>query len=279
MKPVLIFFKEVPFKENKFVLDFSDEQQHVQPIDFERNAAYYIATLDCKLKLKKVIQNKQDKDDISKLSVKNKILEDKGSDHFCDIDVINLVYASGIIIHKVNLRNNFHFQRPQKKLESYNYKYKFWDQKEGKIKDGEIFSPYLQLTQKGLFFKNKTTNIEFMVKIDKEKEEIHSFFYSANVRDLTYQIGQEYYSNINLFFVYDQNAPRRKQRWYTSSPNFFREAICAKVLDPRFNEKNFAKKYYNDDGKGDKVIGTFAQWLRLGGNKHLMPITYVFGAL
>ena len=50
-----------------------------------------------------------------------------------------------------------------------------------------------------------------MVRLDKEKEEIHSFFYSKNVRDLTYQIGLEYYRDINLFFVYDENVPRKRQ--------------------------------------------------------------------
>ena len=280
MKPVLIYFRETPFKENKFILDFSDEEQHVRSIQFERNGTYYLATLDCRLKLEKIIQNKQDKDDISKLSEKSRILKDKGSDHFCDIDSINLVYSvAGTSFNYVDRRNNFDFQRVPKNLTTYSYKYKFWDQKEKKIREREIYSPYLQLIHKGLFFKQKSSNIEFMVKIDKEKEEIHSFFYSKNVRDLTYQIGFEYYRDINLFFVYDENVPRRRQRWHTTNPSFFTEAICAKATDPRFNEQNFAKKYYNDEGKGDKVIGTYAQRLRLSGKKYLMLITYIFETL
>ena len=141
MNPVLIYIKEATFKEKKSVLDFSDKQQHVQPIEYERNATYYIATLDCKLKLKKVIQKKYE-DDIKKLSDQSRILIDKGSDHFCDIDSINLVYISGISSHFVDLRNNFDFQRPPKNLENYSYKYKFWDQKEKKIRDEEIYSPF-----------------------------------------------------------------------------------------------------------------------------------------
>ena len=87
MNPVLIYFREVPFKDNKFVLDFSDEK-HVQPIEFKCNAVYYIATLDCKLKLKESILESED---IKKLYAKSKILDDKGPDHFCYIDYIDLV--------------------------------------------------------------------------------------------------------------------------------------------------------------------------------------------
>ena len=52
MRPVLIYFRETPLEEtNKFTLDFSD-QGHVQPIDFLSKETYYIATLNCKSKIK-----------------------------------------------------------------------------------------------------------------------------------------------------------------------------------------------------------------------------------
>ena len=52
MKPVLIYFREIPFDDNnKFVLDFSDDE-FVQKVDFETNVNYYIASLDCNLILK-----------------------------------------------------------------------------------------------------------------------------------------------------------------------------------------------------------------------------------
>ena len=87
MNPVLIYFKEVPFKENKFVLDFSNGK-YVQPVDFKRNAIYYIATLDCKLKLEEFIQ---ETDNVKKLDSKSKKLDDEGSDYFYDIDFLKLV--------------------------------------------------------------------------------------------------------------------------------------------------------------------------------------------
>ena len=84
------------------------------------------------------------------------------------------------------------------------------------------------------------------------------------------------------FFVFDENVPPRRtsaQKWYTTNVDFLNEAICAKATDSRFNEADFAKKYYNDNGKGDCVIGTYAQRLRLGSKKYLMPVTWVFGSL
>ena len=285
MKPVLIYFQERPFKENKFVLDFSDSEQHVRSVEFEKNAPYFIATLNCKLQLEKIVHahSKESKDAVSKLSEKSRILLDKGSDHFCNIYNINLVYSPRYKSFQiVDQRNNFYFERTPKNLKNYSYKYKFWDEKEKKIKDAEIYSPYTQLSTKGLLFKQKVTNIQFITRLDKELEELHSFFYSANVRNLTYQIGHDWFRDINLFFVFDENVPPRRtsaQKWYTTNIDFFNEAICAKTTDSKFNEANFAKKYYNDDGKGDRVIGTFAQRLRLGSKKYLMPITWVFGAL
>ena len=270
MKPILIYFRERPFKENKFVLDFSNSEQHMRSIEFEKNTPYFIATLNCKLQLEKLVHahNKESKDAVSKLSEKSRILLDKGSDHFCDIDNINLVYSPRYKTFQiVDQRNNFYFERTPKNLKAYSYKYKFWDEKEKKVKDAEIYSPYAQLSTRGLSFKQKVTNIQFVTKLDKELEELHSFFYSFNVRNLTYQIGLEWFRDINLFFVFDENVPPRRtsaQKWYTTNVDFFNEAICAKATDFRFNEANFAKKYYHDESKGDRFIGTFAQRLRLG---------------
>ena len=282
MNPVLIYFRERPFKQNKFVLDFSDSEQHVRSIEFEKNKPYFIVTLNCKLQLEKIVHGhtKESKEAITKLSEKSRILLRNGSDHFCDIDSINLTYSPKYKTYEiVDARQNFYFERTPKNLKNYSYKYKFWDEKEKKLRDAEIYSPYTQLSTKGLSFKQKVTNIEFVTKIDKELEELHSYFYTKNVRSLTYKIGLEWYRDINLFFAFDDRVPRRAttQKWYTTNIDFFDEAICAEATDRNFNEANFAEKYYSDDGKGDRVIGRFDQRLRLGSKKYLMPITYVLG--
>ena len=64
MKPSFTYFKEIPFNgNNKFVLDFSDEE-FVQKVYFDKNINYYILSLDCNLilkeeikKIKKILKN------------------------------------------------------------------------------------------------------------------------------------------------------------------------------------------------------------------------------
>ena len=68
MKPVFIYFGKILFDNNKFVLDFSDDE-FVQKVDFEKNVNYYIASLDCNLILKEEIK-KDKKQEIEKLSKK-----------------------------------------------------------------------------------------------------------------------------------------------------------------------------------------------------------------
>ena len=56
MNPDFIYFKEIALDDNnKFVLDFSDEE-FIQKINFNKNLNYYIASLDCNLILKEYIK-------------------------------------------------------------------------------------------------------------------------------------------------------------------------------------------------------------------------------
>ena len=285
MNPVLLYFKERPFTDNKFILDFSDKDQNVNSIEFQKNSQYLFATLNCNLKHEKIIHthNNDNKKAVSDLSKKSRILLDKGIDYFCDIDNINLTFSPKQKSYEiVEQKNNFYFER-KKNLKNYTYKYKFWDEKEKKVKDAEIFSPYSQLTAKGLYFTQKGTNIQYVVRLDKDIEEIHSYFYSDKIRDLTYNIGHQWYRDINLFFVFDDTIPDRFagrcQRWFSTNIDFFNEMMCQKTLNSNFKEFEFVKKYFHTDKKGDKVIGTYTQRLQLGSKKFLMPIIYLFGSL
>ena len=59
MKPVFIYFRETPLDENnKFTLYF---YEFVQEIDFLSKNKYYITSLNCKLKLKEYIHDKDEK--------------------------------------------------------------------------------------------------------------------------------------------------------------------------------------------------------------------------
>ena len=88
MRPDFIYFKELLLGENnKFTLDFSDEE-FVQEVDFLSKNEYYIASLNCKLKVKEYIHDKDEK--IKKLSEKNRLLLEKGSAYQIDLDYLLL---------------------------------------------------------------------------------------------------------------------------------------------------------------------------------------------
>ena len=131
--------------------------------------------------------------------------------------------------------------------------------KEKKIKNGKIYSPYSQLIAKSLICK-KTGNTGFsdmtlVTQLNKKSEKLQSSFlynHASNKTEyLNYSLGENYYRDINLFFVY--NA-RFKQWQLFSQPEFFREAIYAKVTAKNFNEKEFARKYYDQDKKADLLL-------------------------
>ena len=87
MRSVLMYFREAHLnEENKFTLDFSD-QKFVQKIEFLLKNAYYIATLNCKLKVENYIHETQK---IKDLSTKSRLLIEKGPAVLCDIDYLTL---------------------------------------------------------------------------------------------------------------------------------------------------------------------------------------------
>ena len=87
MRPVLMYFREAHLnEENKFTLDFSD-QEFVQKIEFLLKNTYYIATLNCKLKVENYIHETQK---IKDLSTKSRLLLEKGPAVLCDIDYLTL---------------------------------------------------------------------------------------------------------------------------------------------------------------------------------------------
>ena len=118
MRPVFIYFRETPLEETyKFTLDFSD-QGHVQPIDFLSKETYYIATLNCKLKIKEYIH---DDGKVKKLSEKSRFLLEKGPRYLCDID--NVVSKSAWYIKTAD--NIYKFILNSEIVDQNSYKYKF----------------------------------------------------------------------------------------------------------------------------------------------------------
>ena len=87
MNRALIYFKEVILNnDNKFTLDFPDKES-VQEVNFVNNLDYYITSLNCKLKVKEL---NHDKDEKLKNYLKSRLLLEKGPAYQNDIDYLTL---------------------------------------------------------------------------------------------------------------------------------------------------------------------------------------------
>ena len=139
MKPVFIYFREVPFNDNnKFVLDFSDEE-FVQRVYFSKKTDYYIASLDCNLILKEYIKKDKEKM-IEELSARSRLLLQKGAAYQNDIGWLTSATAGYYNFPGFGVTYNF-ITYP-KIIDEYSYKYKFYDTKMKRITDCKIYSPF-----------------------------------------------------------------------------------------------------------------------------------------
>ena len=149
MKPSFIYFKEIPFNDNnKFVLDFSDEE-FVQNVYFDKNINHYIASLACNLILKEEI--KKDKKKIEELSQKSRLLLEKGTAYQNDIGwmpsaVTNYYNFSGFGV-------TYNLILYPKIIDEYSYKYKFYNTIKKKIKIVKFIRRFLIIKEMGLNFK------------------------------------------------------------------------------------------------------------------------------
>ena len=149
MRPVFIHFKETALsKNNKFTLDFSDEE-FVQEIDFLSKNEYYITSLNCKLKLKEYIYDKDEK--IKKLSAKSRLLLEKDPVYQVDIDYLTL--HSTWYVKRSD--NTYHFKLWSDIIDQYSYKYKFWHTVEKKVEIVKSTCHVLILLEKVLVLKEK----------------------------------------------------------------------------------------------------------------------------
>ena len=149
MKPVFIYFKEIPFNDNnKFVLDFSD-QEIIQKVYFDKNIDYYIASLDCNLILKEGI--KKDKKKIGELSQKSRLLLKKGADYQNDIEWMTSYIANYYNFSGFGVACNFILY--PKIIDEYSYKYKFYDTVEKKLEIVKFIRCFLIIKEMDLNFK------------------------------------------------------------------------------------------------------------------------------
>ena len=149
MKPVLIYFREVPFNvNNKFVLDFSDEE-FAQRVYFSKKTDYYIARLDCTLILKEEIK-KDRKKSIEELSQKSRLLLEKGLAYQNDIGWLTSAIAPYYKFSGFGVTYNF-ITYPKITDENC-YKYEFYNTVEKKIKDCKTYSPFSHYKGNGFEF-------------------------------------------------------------------------------------------------------------------------------
>ena len=107
MNPDFIYFKELALDDNnKFVLDFSDEE-FIQKINFNKNFNYYIVSLDCNLILKEHIK-KDKKKEIKELSQKSRLLLGKGAAYQSDIGFLT-TNANKNLFNLPFVDNTYHF--------------------------------------------------------------------------------------------------------------------------------------------------------------------------
>ena len=149
MKPVFIYFKEIPFNDNnKLVLDFSD-QEIIQKVYFDKNIDYYIASLDCNLILKEGI--KKDKKKIGEISQKSRLLLKKGADYQNDIEWMTSYIANYYNFSGFGVTCNFILY--PKIIDEYSYKYKFYDTVEKKLEIVKFIRCFLIIKEMDLNFK------------------------------------------------------------------------------------------------------------------------------
>ena len=170
----------------------------------------------------------------------------------------------------------YRFKLDPKIIDTYSYKYKFWDTTENTIKDGQIYSSYSQFLGKVFNFKRDALKgLNLIVRLNEEQTFIESFFLHrrsiGGTEYLNFVLGKAYYRDINLFYVYDN----QNKQWFTSGPDFFNEAIFEKVRNRNFDLKAFAKQYYHVDKKRNGyAIGSVDQKRALGNRSNLMPIIF-----
>ena len=142
------------------MLDFS-QTEVVYQIGFSTKKDYYVTSMNCNLIIHGDYEHVSD--EIKQLLKKSNLLLVKGPDCFYKIDEENQnikFYNFGQLKSK---GKPMPYQKYLQNIEYYLYKYKFFDVKTNTIKDGKIFSPYLQFSRTGFELKTMQKNSDIHV--------------------------------------------------------------------------------------------------------------------
>ena len=231
-----IYFKEVVLNDNnKFILDFSDEE-FIQEKDFLSKNYYYISSLNCNLILKEHIYNK--KRLIEELSQKSRLLIEKGATYQKDIGYLIFQVCNIFDVEKFAPLTYNCIIHP-KLLNDNCYNYEFDDTIEKKIRDYKIYSPFSLFKDNGFEFERsigqyKKDNVSIRL-FDNYTKIQYLFTYDFDNRRV---YGNNIYRDINLIFTYD----KKNNQWYGTNPNLLLEATYfATKENVHFNTVKFSK--------------------------------------
>ena len=129
MNSAFIYCKEsILNDDNKFVLDFSDEE-FVHEVNFLNNIDYYITSLSCNLILKNIVNDHKDNKDrkklIEELSQKSRLLLKKGAAYQNDIGWMTSAIAE--YFNFLGFGATYNFILYPKTIDENSYKYKFYN--------------------------------------------------------------------------------------------------------------------------------------------------------
>ena len=129
MNSAFIYCKEsILNDDNKFVLDFSDEE-FVHEVNFLNNLNYYITSLNCNLILKNIVNDHKDNKDrkklIEELSQKSRLLLEKGAAYQNDIGWMTSAIAE--YFNFLGFGATYNFILYPKTIDENSYKYKFYN--------------------------------------------------------------------------------------------------------------------------------------------------------
>ena len=244
----------------------------MQEIDFLSNNDYYITSLDCKLKVKNHIHDDKKKK-IEELSEKSRLLLEKGAAYQNDINYLLLK----TLWYVKNMNYTYRFKLFPEIINQYNYKYKFFNTVEKKIRDCQIYSPHSQFIGKGFNLEREVVKSKaLVVQLSEDNKNVESFFLHQNpnhpTQFINFLFGRNYYRDINLYYTYDT---QHHKQWFTTKTDFFYRAMAEIINLPSWNIFHFMKRYYFQEKRGNVyLIGTREQRQQLGNRAYLMPLIW-----
>ena len=182
MNPAFIFCEESMLNDdNKFVLDFSDEE-FVHEVNFLNHLNYYITSLNCNLILKNIVNDHKDNKDrkelIKELPQKSRLLLKKGTAYHNNIGWMTSAIAEYFNFSGCGVTYNFILYL--KTIDETSYKYTFYNTVEKKNRDCKIYSPFSHYEGNGFEFKRligpkKKTKFRLVFLITTKKLRLHLY--------------------------------------------------------------------------------------------------------